>query len=113
MKMKEIITEGDEIDERILRELGIREEWMERYPAELSGGELQRFCIARVLGKRTRYLIADEISTMLDAITKKQIWSFLLKETQKRQIGMLIVSHKKELLDVVCTRQIYIESKIK
>ena len=36
---------------------------------ELSGGELQRFCIARALGQRTRFLLADEISTMLDSVS--------------------------------------------
>ena len=69
-------------------------------------GELQRFCIARALGRRTRYLIADEISSMLDLITQGQIWNFLMEETARRQIGMLVVSHSRELLDYVCTRQV-------
>lgn len=114
MRMKEILAEGDQIEEEMLKKLGIRREWIDRYPGELSGGELQRFCIARALGKRTKYLIADEITTMLDVITGRQIWNFLLEETERRQIGMLIVSHKKELLDEVCTRQISLwKEKIK
>lgn len=78
LRVKEAIREGDQIEERILRELGIEEDWMNRFPAELSGGELQRFSIARALGKRTRFLLADEITTMLDLITQSQIWHFLL-----------------------------------
>lgn len=70
LRVKEAIREGDQIEERILRELGIEEDWMNRFPAELSGGELQRFSIARALGKRTRFLLADEITTMLDLITQ-------------------------------------------
>ena len=108
IKMKEVIGEGDQIDENILKRLGIRQEWMNRYAGELSGGELQRFCIARAMGKRTKYLIADEISTMLDLVTEKQIWDFLSEESQKRGLGMLIISHKRELLDAVCTRQIFL-----
>ncbi len=77
---------------------------MNRFPAELSGGEMQRFCIARALGQRTQFLLADEISTMLDLITQSQIWHFLMDETEKRKIGMIVVSHSQELLEKVCTR---------
>lgn len=77
---------------------------MDRYPGELSGGELQRFCIARALGRRTKILLADEISAMLDLITQSQIWNFLLAEARGREIGMVVVSHSEELLDRVCTR---------
>lgn len=106
LKMKEVIAEGDQIEERIIRELGIEEDWFGRYPQELSGGEMQRFCIARALGKGTKFLIADEISTMLDLITQSQIWNFLLKEVEKREIGLLMISHSQDLLDYVCTSQI-------
>ena len=41
---------------------------------------------------------------MLDVITQAQIWNFLIEETEKRNIGMVIVSHNKELLNKVCTR---------
>ena len=87
-----------------MRGLGIEEDWLGRYPGELSGGELQRFCIARALGAGTRFLIADEISTMLDLITQSQIWHFLLKEASAREIGLVVISHDRELLERVCTR---------
>ena len=105
LKLRKTLAEGDSIDRRLEEGLGIEEDWKGRFPQELSGGELQRFCIARALGRRTRYLIADEISTMLDLITQGQIWNFLMEETARRQIGMLVVSHSRELLDYVCTRQ--------
>ncbi|HIZ21570.1 MAG TPA: ATP-binding cassette domain-containing protein [Candidatus Blautia faecigallinarum] len=106
LKMRQVILEGQEVEERVIRELGIEEDWMNRYPQELSGGELQRFCIARALGKGTRFLIADEISTMLDLITQSQIWNFLLKEVKERQIGLIVVSHSESLLDIVAERRI-------
>ena len=106
LKLRKTLAEGDGIDRRLEEGLGIEEDWKGRFPQELSGGELQRFCIARALGRRTRYLIADEISTMLDLITQGQIWNFLMEETARRQIGMLVVSHSRELLDYVCTRQV-------
>lgn len=107
LKMRDTLADGGQIEERIIRELGIEKDWMNRYPQELSGGELQRFCIARALGKNTKFLIADEISTMLDMITQSQIWNFLLKEVQEREIGMLIVSHSEPLLKQVATRRIH------
>lgn len=107
LKMREVIAEGDQVEERIIEELGIEQDWLGRYPQELSGGELQRFCIARALGRRTKFLIADEISTMLDLITQSQIWNFLLKEMERRGIGLLMISHSQELLDYVCTEQIH------
>lgn len=106
LRMREVIAEGDEVEERVIKGLGIEPDWMNRFPAELSGGELQRFSIARALGKRTRFLLADEISTMLDLITQSQIWNFLLQEVQNREIGLIAVSHSQALLDKVCNRQI-------
>ena len=78
--------------------------FMDRYPAELSGGELQRFCIARALGRATRYLLCDEITAMLDLVTQAQIWEFLLDVASRRDLGLLIVSHQSLLLEKLCTR---------
>ena len=104
LRMRSVFEEGDQVDPKLMEELGIEPDWLNRFPTELSGGELQRFCIARALGKRTRFLLADEISTMLDLITQSQIWHFLIEETQRRGIGMIVVSHDSELVEKVCTR---------
>ena len=106
LRMREVLKEGDGISKELIEGLGIEEDWKNRFPQELSGGELQRFCIARALGKGTKYLLCDEITTMLDFITQGQIWNFLIEETKRRGIGMVIVSHSQPLLDHVCTRQI-------
>ena len=103
-RMYTVLEEGDQIDARIIEGLGIEEDWKKRFPAELSGGEMQRFCIARALGAQTKILLADEISTMLDLITQSQIWNFLLEEAKRRNLGMVVVSHSDALLERVCTR---------
>lgn len=113
LRMREVILEGDQVEERVICGLGIEEDWMNRFPGELSGGELQRFSIARALGKRTEFLIADEITTMMDLITQSQIWNFLLKELQEREIGLITVSHNQELLEKVCTRKICLSGKLR
>ena len=104
LRMKAVLEEGDNVSSDLIKRLGIEADWLNRFPAELSGGEMQRFCIARALGQRTQFLLADEISTMLDLITQSQIWHFLMDETEKRKIGMIVVSHSPELLEKVCTR---------
>ena len=106
LRMKAVLEEGDNVSSDLIKRLGIETDWMNRFPAELSGGEMQRFCIARALGQRTQFLLADEISTMLDLITQSQIWHFLMDETEKRRIGMIVVSHSPELLEKVCTRAV-------
>ena len=98
------LKEAGLVEERLLEELHIQPQWLRRYPQELSGGELQRFCIARALGSTTKYLLCDEITAMLDLITQAQIWDFLLREAERRNLGLLIVSHSAPLLEWVCTR---------
>ena len=100
------LREGGAVDETLMQALGIQENWLKRYPAELSGGELQRFCIARALAGNTKFILADEISAMLDLITQAQLWTFLKEETTRRKIGLVAVSHSQPLLNQVCTRQI-------
>lgn len=107
MRMAASLAESgaDEDELARLRELlGIRDVWLPRFPHELSGGELQRFCIARALATRPRYLIADEISTMLDAVTQARIWRSLLVEADERDMGLVFMSHSPALADRLATR---------
>ena len=109
LKLKETMAEAGGIDKRLVEKLHIEREWMERYPSELSGGELQRFCLARALRPETKILLCDEITAMLDLMTQAQIWEFLLEESRRREMGMLVVSHSEALLEKVCTRIITLD----
>jgi peptide/nickel transport system ATP-binding protein len=80
--------------------------WLDRRSAELSGGELQRFCIVRALGPATRFLIADEMTTMLDAVTQANIWHTVLQEARERGLGVLVISHDAGLVRRICDRVI-------
>ena len=103
-KMERTLKECWEPDEELLKEMGIESEWLKRWSSELSGGELQRFCIARVLGPQTRFLVCDEITTMLDVITQAQIWELLLERAHERDLGMAVVTHNMALAEKVCSR---------
>lgn len=104
MRLGRTLFEAGDADPALVSGLGIRSEWMDRYPHELSGGELQRFCIARALTADPRFLIADEMSTMLDALTQAQIWRFLVSEVDRRGIGLVFVSHSPALTERIATR---------
>ncbi|MFG6384300.1 MAG: ATP-binding cassette domain-containing protein [Lachnospiraceae bacterium] len=103
-KMDKILRECWEPEEELLQKIGIEKEWLKRWPVELSGGELQRFCIARVLGPQTKFLICDEISTMLDVITQAQIWQVILEEAKRRDMGLLVITHNLALGKRICNR---------
>lgn len=106
MRMGDSLDEAGHATPALLNALGIRREWLRRFPHELSGGELQRFCIARALLANPRYLIADEISTMLDAVTQAQLWRFLLDEAETRNLGVVFVSHSPALTARIATRRV-------
>lgn len=105
-KMKRVLREAGQLTETMMQHMGIEEEWLERFPRELSGGELQRFCVARALCADTRFLIADEMSTMLDVITQAQIWRYLLNEVESRELGLVVVTHNPALAARVCGRTV-------
>ena len=108
-RMARVLHEAWTPDEALLEEMGIRNEWLTRWPSELSGGELQRFCIARVLGPDTRFLICDEISTMLDVITQAQIWRIVLDAAARNNLGLVVVTHNKALAQRVCRRTVELQ----
>ena len=108
-KLQKTLMEAWSPDDSFLREIGIQKEWMSRYPIELSGGELQRFCIVRALGPKTKFIIADEISTMLDVITQAQIWNLILEMVNQRDLGLLVVTHNLALAQKICTRTVIFE----
>ena len=103
-KMKKIINESFTPSKELIEAMGIKEGWMNRWPSELSGGELQRFCVIRALSPKTKFLIADEMTTMLDAITQAQIWNVVLDYAKKNDIGVVVISHEKALVDKICDR---------
>nr|WP_163502418.1 ATP-binding cassette domain-containing protein [Halomonas socia] len=88
---------------------GIDDAWLERYPHELSGGELQRVVVLRGLAPGVRYLIADEISSMLDAITQAALWQVLREEAEDRRLGVLVIGHDPALLQRLCQRRVRLE----
>ena len=83
--------------------LAVSPAWLKRRPDELSGGELARIALLRALDPRTRYLIADEVTAQLDPHIQAQVWQVVLEEVKRRELGLIVFSHNKALLEKVCS----------
>lgn len=96
-RLRRVLEESGQLRREVLEAFGIEQAWLDRFPRELSGGELQRFCVARALMSGADFLICDEISTMLDVITQAQIWDVVLREARSRNMGIIAVTHNRNL----------------
>lgn len=103
-KMRKVFDEAEMPSDQMLESMGIQSGWLDRWPSELSGGELQRFCVARVLSEKTKFIIADEMTTMLDTITQAQIWKTVLDYARCHNIGVIVISHDQVLIKRICDR---------
>ncbi len=77
-----------------LEEVGLVEpKLLDRYPFQMSGGQLQRVMIALALVMEAPFLIADEATTDLDPIAQDQILDLLEDLIRRRNLGMILVTH--------------------
>lgn len=106
------LCEGWQPDAPTRRSFGIRDEWLQRFPHELSGGEMQRISIVRALVPQLRVLIADELTTMHDPITQVQIWRALQEQARKRGLGLLAISHDAALLQALHARVLHMRDGV-
>ena len=78
---------------------------LQKYPHQLSGGQLQRLLIARALLLDIKYLVADEIISMLDASTRIDVLN-LLGELKARGLGVLFITHDLSLGNYISERTV-------
>lgn len=88
--------------ERLADEMGLTADLLTRRPHEVSDGQLQRACVARALALRPRYVICDEMTTMLDASTQAHLVARLESYRQETGAGVLAVTHDTDLLARWC-----------
>jgi peptide/nickel transport system ATP-binding protein len=88
----------------LLRETGLPEEVLTRYPAQLSGGQKQRVNIARALCVTPRLLVADEIVSGLDVSVQAQILNLLIDLRMRTGIALLFISHDLAVVRYLCER---------
>ena len=77
----------------LLRHIELPEEYGERYPAQLSGGEKQRVCIARALAAEPELIICDEVTSALDQLVAEGILDLLLNLQKELNVSYLFITH--------------------
>lgn len=73
--------------------VGLTEDLLERFPHEVSEGQLQRACLARALILQPRYLICDELTSMLDVSTQAAVLEIIADVQAERDLGVLLITH--------------------
>ncbi|WP_137135389.1 ATP-binding cassette domain-containing protein [Rhizobium sp. FKY42] len=92
----------------LMRRLRLGEHLLDRRPDQVSGGELQRFSLLRVLLLDPVFLFADEPTSRLDLITQQETIALLVELARERSSALLLVSHDTALIEKTCDRTISI-----
>ncbi|WP_149359481.1 ABC transporter ATP-binding protein [Lolliginicoccus suaedae] len=92
--------------EEIAEAAGLTIDLLDRYPREVSDGQLQRACLARALVQQPRYLVCDEATAMLDPATAATLARTLVDRARGHGMGVLLISHDSALLAAIADRAI-------
>jgi peptide/nickel transport system ATP-binding protein len=101
------LAQGSELEDRVatlLRRVGLRPEYMRRYPHAFSGGERQRIVIARALATNPRLIIADEAISALDVSIRAQILNLMQELQAELGLTYLFIAHDLSVIRHICDR---------
>ena len=103
------LPDSSEIIEAALATVKLSPALLDRYPHQVSGGEVQRLSIARALLLKPKLLILDEPTSMLDISVQAQILQLLKNIRRQEQMAFLFISHDKAVINYMCDRQLYMQ----
>jgi peptide/nickel transport system ATP-binding protein len=89
---------------RLFETVGLKAEWIRRYPHELSGGMRQRAIIAMALALNPPLIIADEPTTALDVIMQDQVFAEIDRIRRERGTALILITHDISLVSENCDR---------
>ena len=88
----------------LLERVGLDESFLTRYPHELSGGQLQRVCIARAVALKPRFILLDEAISSLDAATQIQVMDLLKDLRRELNLSYVFITHDLTAITYFCDR---------
>ena len=97
-------SEEPEAVKQMLDQVDLNEDILDRYPAEVSGGEKQRIVIARVMALRPRIVVLDEPTSMLDVSIRISIMDLMLKLADEFGVSYLYITHDLAVARYMCDR---------
>ncbi|WP_175638459.1 ABC transporter ATP-binding protein [Metabacillus schmidteae] len=96
--------------EQLLTMVGLPLSVANRYPHELSGGQLQRVCIARAISMNPRMLILDEAISSLDVSIQAQMMEIFRKIKEDMNITILFIAHDLQAVSHLCDKIMFLQS---
>jgi oligopeptide/dipeptide ABC transporter ATP-binding protein len=89
---------------QLLAQVGLSQEYMDRFPHAFSGGQRQRISIARSIGVQPKLIVCDEVVSALDVSVQAQIIQLLLELREKMNVALLFITHDLSLVKVISDR---------
>jgi len=94
--------------EALLARMRVSPALLERLPRQVSGGELQRIALARVLLMQPALIFADEPTSRLDPLTQQEVIALLVEEARQAGSAVLLVTHDADIVRCVADRRLHL-----
>ena len=121
-RIRDILAEGIRVKERksgkrtdrnaeyrrLLKLVGLDETFLDRFPHELSGGQLQRVCIARAVACEPEFILFDEAISSLDAHTQVQVMDLLKELKEKLGLTYVFITHDLTSVTYLCDEVMFL-----
>ena len=121
-RIRDILAEGIRVKERksgkrtdrsaeycrLLELVGLDETFLDRFPHELSGGQLQRVCIARAVACEPEFILFDEAISSLDAHTQVQVMDLLKELKEKLGLTYVFITHDLTSVTYLCDEVMFL-----
>ena len=94
----------------LLEQVGLNKDYLYRYPHELSGGQLQRVCIARAISQKPKFILLDEAISSLEVSVQVQVLDLLIELKEKYNLSYLFITHDLSAVTYICDKVMFLKN---